>query len=46
MLDWTHREREEREAAGEEITGETELPLEEVTWEDGPDGSDEGQDAA
>ena len=26
MLDWTKREREEREAAGEEITGENELP--------------------
>jgi dTDP-4-dehydrorhamnose reductase len=46
MLDWTRREREEREADGEEITGESELPLEDVTWEDGPDGEDEGQDAA
>ena len=46
MLDWTRREREEREADGEEITGESELPLEEVTWEDGADGSDEGEDAA
>ena len=26
MLDWTRREREEREADGEEITGESELP--------------------
>ena len=26
MLDWTRREREEREADGEEITGENELP--------------------
>ena len=26
MLDWTQREREEREADGEEITGESELP--------------------
>ena len=39
MLDWTKREREEREADGEEITGENELP------EGGEDGS-EGQDAA
>jgi dTDP-4-dehydrorhamnose reductase len=46
MLDWTKREREEREADGEEITGESELPLEDVSWEDGPDGTDEGQDAA
>lgn len=46
MLDWTKREREEREADGEEITGESELPLEDVTWEDGPDGTGEGQDAA
>jgi dTDP-4-dehydrorhamnose reductase len=34
MLDWTRREREEREADGEEITGESELP------------TGEGQDAA
>jgi hypothetical protein len=46
MLDWTKREREEREADGEEITGETELPLEDVTWDDGTDGTDEGADAA
>ncbi len=49
MLDWTRREREEREADGEEITGESELPLEDVTWEDGsdePDGEDKGVDAA
>jgi len=45
MLDWTRREREEREADGEEITGESELPK-----PDGGDGdgapADEGQDAA
>ena len=49
MLDWTHRERQEREADGEEITGESELPLEDVTWDDGsgePDGEDKGVDAA
>jgi dTDP-4-dehydrorhamnose reductase len=46
MLDWTRREREEREADGEEITGESELPLDDVTWEDGTGGSDEGVDAA
>jgi dTDP-4-dehydrorhamnose reductase len=46
MLDWTRREREEREADGEEITGENELPLDEVTWEDGSDGADKGADAA
>jgi dTDP-4-dehydrorhamnose reductase len=49
MLDWTRREREEREADGEEITGESELPLEDVTWDDGsdePDGADKGADAA
>jgi hypothetical protein len=49
MLDWTRREREEREADGEEITGESELPLEDVTWDDGsdePDGADKGVDAA
>jgi dTDP-4-dehydrorhamnose reductase len=34
MLDWTKREREEREADGEEITGESDLP------------TGEGQDAA
>jgi dTDP-4-dehydrorhamnose reductase len=44
MLDWTKREREEREADGEEITGESELPV----AEDGPgeDPAGEGQDAA
>jgi hypothetical protein len=41
MLDWTRREREERQADGEEITGESELPLEPVTWEEGSDGTDE-----
>ncbi len=46
MLDWTRREREEREADGEEITGESELPLEDVSWDDGTDGTDEGVDAA
>jgi len=48
VLGWTAREREEREAAGEEITGENELPLEDVTWEDGSDsdGADKGADAA
>jgi dTDP-4-dehydrorhamnose reductase len=46
MLDWTHREREEREADGEEITGESELPLDDVSWDDGTDGTDEGADAA
>ncbi|MDX6607646.1 MAG: dTDP-4-dehydrorhamnose reductase [Solirubrobacterales bacterium] len=46
MLDWTRRERQEREADGEEITGETELPLDDVTWDDGSDGADTGQDAA
>jgi dTDP-4-dehydrorhamnose reductase len=46
MLDWTKREREEREADGEEITGESELPLDDVTWDDGTDGTDEGADAA
>jgi len=40
VLDWTKREREEREAAGEEITGENELPMPE------PGGASEGQDAA
>jgi dTDP-4-dehydrorhamnose reductase len=40
VLDWTQREREEREAAGEEITGENELPTPE------PGGANEGQDAA
>jgi hypothetical protein len=44
MLDWTRREREEREADGEEITGESELPLEEVTWDDGSGGTDNGED--
>jgi hypothetical protein len=44
MLDWTRREREEREADGEEITGENDLP----PGDDGHDGApvDEGQDAA
>jgi hypothetical protein len=46
VIGWTAREREEREAAGEEITGENELPLEDVTWEDGSDGADKGADAA
>lgn len=49
MLDWTHRERQEREADGEEITGESELPPEDVTWDDGsdePGGEDKGVDAA
>jgi hypothetical protein len=46
MLDWTRREREERQADGEEITGESELPLEKVTWDDGTDGEDKGADAA
>ena len=46
MLDWTAREREERQADGEEITGESELLLEDVTWEDGSDGADKGADAA
>jgi dTDP-4-dehydrorhamnose reductase len=36
MLDWTRREREERQADGEEITGESELPA----------AGGEGQDAA
>jgi dTDP-4-dehydrorhamnose reductase len=40
VLDWTLREREERAADGEEITGENELPLPE------PGGASEGQDAA
>jgi dTDP-4-dehydrorhamnose reductase len=39
VLDWTRREREEREADGEEITGESELPVPEP-------GTGEGQDAA
>ena len=44
MLDWTRREREEREADGEEITGENDLPA----GDDGPAGApaDEGQNAA
>jgi dTDP-4-dehydrorhamnose reductase len=46
VLEWTRREREEREADGEEITGENELPLERVTWDDGSGGTDEGADAA
>jgi dTDP-4-dehydrorhamnose reductase len=37
-LDWTRREREEREAAGEEITGESELPV--------PDPRGSSEDAA
>jgi hypothetical protein len=28
LLDWTRREREERQAEGEEITGESEIPTE------------------
>jgi hypothetical protein len=39
MLDWTMREREEREADGEEITGENEIPVTEPS-------EGEGQDAA
>jgi dTDP-4-dehydrorhamnose reductase len=41
VLDWTRREREERAADGEEITGEKEIPA-------GTEGArtDEGQDAA
>jgi dTDP-4-dehydrorhamnose reductase len=46
VLGWTRREREEREADGEEITGENELPLEDVTWDDGTGGADKGADAA
>jgi hypothetical protein len=41
---WTRREREERHADGEEITGESDLPLEPVTWEDGSGGADEEDD--
>jgi dTDP-4-dehydrorhamnose reductase len=43
MLDWTRREREEREADGEEITGESELPVPDPGAEPP---ADEGQDAA
>jgi hypothetical protein len=52
VLEWTRREREERQAAGEEITGENELPLEPVRWEDPSDEAaeeanpDKGADAA
>jgi hypothetical protein len=48
MLDWTKREREEREADGEEITGENELPSADRSDRDPPDRTpaDEGQDAA
>ncbi len=48
MLDWTRREREEREADGEEITGENELPNGDPNDEAAPDPApiDEGQDAA
>ena len=48
MLDWTRREREEREAAGEEITGENELPGGGDGETRGPagDSAGEGQDAA
>jgi dTDP-4-dehydrorhamnose reductase len=45
MLDWTRREREERQANGEEITGESELPLEKVAWEDRPGETEEDPDA-
>ena len=45
MLDWTAASARS-EADGEEITGESELPLEDVTWEDGTDGADKGADAA
>ena len=48
MLDWTKREREEREADGEEITGENELPTADRSDRDAPGRTpaDEGQDAA
>jgi dTDP-4-dehydrorhamnose reductase len=48
VLDWTKREREEREADGEEITGENELPTTDRGDGDEPDRApvDEGQDAA
>jgi dTDP-4-dehydrorhamnose reductase len=48
VLDWTKREREEREADGEEITGENELPSTDRGDGDEPDRApiDEGQDAA
>lgn len=46
MLDWTRREREEREADGEEITGENELPNGDRNDEADPAPIDEGQDAA
>jgi dTDP-4-dehydrorhamnose reductase len=41
MLDWTRREREERAADGEEITGENEIPTGSETTP-----ADEGQNAA
>jgi dTDP-4-dehydrorhamnose reductase len=41
MLDWTRREREERAADGEEITGENEIPTGAESAS-----ADEGQDAA
>jgi dTDP-4-dehydrorhamnose reductase len=43
VLDWTRREREERQAEGEEITGENEIP---GRTEAGDAASGEGQDAA
>jgi dTDP-4-dehydrorhamnose reductase len=47
-LDWTRREREEREADGEEITGENELPAADRTDPGASEGApaSEGQDAA
>lgn len=42
VLDWTHREREERQADGEEITGENEIPAGTEAGEP----ADKGQDAA
>jgi hypothetical protein len=41
VLDWTRREREERAADGEEITGENEIPTGAESAS-----ADEGQDAA
>ena len=48
VLDWTRREREEREADGEEITGESEIPTAEGADPEARQGTpaDEGQDAA
>jgi dTDP-4-dehydrorhamnose reductase len=42
VLDWTRREREERQADGEEIAGENEVPA----GTEARDPADEGQDAA